>query len=194
MYRPTEHGYIEIVVGPMYSGKSEELIRRIKRAEIAKQRVLVFKPAIDNRYSPTDVTSHNGSAIKAIPVADLDEVFDYINPSTPPAVQVVGFDEVNFFDRKIIKIVTKLANMGIRVICAGLDMDFKGEPFGAVPELMAMAEFVDKLQAVCVICGQPATRTQRIIDGKPAKYDDPVILVGATESYEARCRCHHVVD
>ena len=194
MYRPTEHGYIEIVVGPMYSGKSEELIRRIKRAEIAKQKVLVFKPAIDNRYSATDVTSHNGAAIKGIPLEDLDEVFDYIDPSAEPMVQVVGFDEVNFFDRKIVKVVTKLANMGIRVICAGLDMDFKGEPFGAVPELMAMAEFVDKLQAVCVICGQPATRTQRIINGKPAKYDDPVILVGATESYEARCRCHHIVE
>lgn len=190
MYRPTEHGYIEIVVGPMYSGKSEELIRRIKRAEIAKQKVLVFKPAIDNRYSASDVTTHNGSAIQAIAVDDLDEVYAYIDPS----VQVVGFDEVNFFDKKIVKVVKDLANMGIRVVCAGLDMDFKGEPFGAVPQLMAMAEFVDKLQAVCVICGQPATRTQRIINGQPAKYDDPVILVGATESYEARCRCHHIVD
>lgn len=190
MYRPTEHGYVEIVVGPMYSGKSEELIRRIKRAEIAKQKVLVFKPSIDNRYSAKDVTSHNGAAIGAIPIDDLDEVYEHIDES----IQVVGFDEVNFFDQKITSTVKKLANMGIRVICAGLDMDFKGEPFGSVPELMAMAEFVDKLQAVCVVCGQPATRTQRIINGQPAKYDDPVILVGATESYEARCRCHHIVE
>ena len=189
MYRPTEHGYIEIVVGPMYSGKSEELIRRIKRAKIAKQKVLVFKPSIDNRYSPKDVTSHNGTALEAIAVDDLNEIWAYVDEKT----QVVGFDEVNFFSEEIVTTVTKLANMGIRVICAGLDMDFKAEPFGSVPELMARAEFVEKLQAVCVICGQPATRTQRIIDGKPAKHDDPVILVGATESYEARCRCHHEI-
>ncbi len=189
MYRPTGHGYIEIVVGPMYSGKSEELIRRVKRAEIAKQKVLVFKPSIDNRYSASDVTSHNGSAISAIPIDNLSEVWQYIDSK----VQVIGFDEVNFFDKEIINTVTRLANMGIRVVCAGLDMDFKAEPFGAVPDLMAMAEFVEKLQAVCLVCGQPATRTQRIIDGQPAKYDDPVILVGATESYEARCRCHHIV-
>lgn len=189
MYRPTEHGYIEIVVGPMYSGKSEELIRRIKRAKIAKQKVLVFKPAIDNRYSAKDVTSHSGSALEAIPVDDLKEIWQHLEADT----QVVGFDEVNFFDDKIISTVKELANRGIRVVCAGLDMDFKAEPFGSVPTLMAMAEFVDKLQAVCVICGQPATRTQRIINGLPAKYDDPVILVGATESYEARCRCHHEV-
>lgn len=190
MYRPTGHGYIEIVVGPMYSGKSEELIRRIKRAEIAKQHVLVFKPAIDNRYSQQNVASHSGSQITAIPIEDLDEVWAHIDDQ----VQVVGFDEVNFFDARIAEVVEALAQRGIRVICAGLDMDFKGMPFGAVPALMAMAEFVDKLQAVCVVCGQPATRTQRIINGKPAKYDDPVILVGATESYEARCRCHHIVE
>ena len=190
MYRPTGHGYIEVVVGPMYSGKSEELIRRVKRAEIARQKVLVFKPSIDNRYSKNDVTSHDGAAIRAIPIDSLQEILTYVDKQT----QVVGFDEVNFFDKEIINTVNKLANMGIRVICAGLDMDFKAEPFGSVPALMAMAEFVEKLQAVCVICGQPATRTQRIIDGQPAKYDDPVILVGATESYEARCRCHHEIE
>ena len=190
MYRPTGHGYIEVVVGPMYSGKSEELIRRVKRAEIARQKVLVFKPSIDNRYSKNDVTSHDGAAIRAIPIDNLQEIWMYVDKQT----QVVGFDEVNFFDKEIINTVNKLANMGIRVICAGLDMDFKAEPFGSVPALMARAEFVEKLQAVCVICGQPATRTQRIIDGQPAKYDDPVILVGATESYEARCRCHHEIE
>lgn len=189
MYRPTGHGYIELVVGPMYSGKSEELIRRLKRAKIAKQEVLVFKPSIDDRYSLKDVTSHSGITIQAIGISDLQEVWEHITPT----VQVVGFDEVQFFDQAIVNIVIRLAERGVRVICAGLDMDFKAEPFGVIPELMARAEFVDKLQAVCVVCGQPATRTQRIIDGQPAKYDDPVIMVGATESYEARCREHHII-
>ena len=189
MYRPSGHGYIELIVGPMYSGKSEELIRRIKRAKIAKQNVLVFKPAIDNRYSAEDVKSHSGITIEAIAVSDLSDVWKYIKVGT----HVVGFDEVQFFDKEIISIIMELADKGVRVICAGLDMDFKAEPFGVIPEIMARAEFVDKLQAVCVVCGQPATRTQRIIDGKPAKRDDPVILVGATESYEARCREHHII-
>lgn len=189
MYRPSGHGYIEMVVGPMYSGKSEELIRRLKRAKIAKQEVIVFKPSIDNRYSQEDVVSHSGIAIQAVAIDDLNKIWDYILPQT----QVVGFDEVQFFEEGIIEIVIKLADKGIRVICAGLDMDFKAVPFGVIPELLARAEFVDKLQAVCVKCGDPATRTQRIIDGKPARFDDPVILVGATESYEARCRkCHQI--
>ncbi|MDO5095529.1 MAG: thymidine kinase [Peptostreptococcaceae bacterium] len=189
MYRPTGHGYIELVVGPMYSGKSEELIRRLKRAKIAKQNVLVFKPSIDDRYSIEDVTSHSGIAIQAVALCNLDDVWNYIKQDT----QVVGFDEVQFFDKAIVGIVIELANRGIRVICAGLDMDFRAEPFGVIPELMARAEFVDKLQAVCVVCGQPATRTQRIINGEPAKFDDPIILVGASESYEARCREHHII-
>ncbi|MGL5256479.1 MAG: thymidine kinase [Proteocatella sp.] len=189
MYRPSGHGYIEMVVGPMYSGKSEELIRRLKRAKIAKQEVIVFKPSIDNRYSQEDVVSHSGVAIQAVAIDDLNKIWDYILPQT----QVVGFDEVQFFEEGIIEIAIKLADKGIRVICAGLDMDFKAVPFGVIPELLARAEFVDKLQAVCVKCGDPATRTQRIIDGKPARFDDPVILVGATESYEARCRkCHQI--
>lgn len=189
MYRPSGHGYIEMVVGPMYSGKSEELIRRLKRAKIAKQEVIVFKPSIDNRYSEEDVVSHSGVAIRAVAIDDLSKIKEYITPKT----QVVGFDEVQFFEQGIIDIVIKLADEGIRVICAGLDMDFKAIPFGVIPELLARAEFIDKLQAVCVKCGDPATRTQRIIDGKPARYEDPVILVGATESYEARCRkCHQI--
>ncbi|MGB5824292.1 MAG: thymidine kinase [Proteocatella sp.] len=189
MYRPRGHGYIEMVVGPMYSGKSEELIRRLKRAKIGRQEVIVFKHSIDDRYSADDVVSHSGIAIQAVAINDLSKIWDYITPKT----QVAGFDEVQFFDKEIIDIVIKLADMGIRVICAGLDMDFKAIPFGVIPELLARAEFVDKLQAVCVECGEPATRTQRIIDGKPARYDDPVILVGATESYEARCRkCHQI--
>lgn len=189
MYRPVNHGYIEVVIGPMYSGKSEELIRRLKRAKIAKQNVVVFKPQIDDRYSKEDVVSHSGNTINAIPIRKSSEIYDYIDSKT----QVVGIDEVQFFDEEIVDIAIELADRGIRVIAAGLDMDFKGEPFGPTPKLLAVAEFVDKIQAICSICGQPATRSQRLIDGKPAKYDDPIIQVGAVESYEARCRKCHVV-
>lgn len=189
MYRPINHGYIEVVIGPMYSGKSEELIRRLKRAKIAKQKVLVFKPKIDDRYSKEDVVSHSGESIDAYPIKTAKEIYDYIDNT----VQVVGIDEVQFFEDEIVDIAVDLANKGIRVIAAGLDMDFKGEPFGPTPRLLAMAEFVDKIQAVCSVCGQPATRSQRLINGEPAKYNDPIIQVGAVESYEARCRKCHVV-
>ena len=189
MYRPSGHGYIEAVVGPMYSGKREELIRRLKRAKIAKQEVIVFKPCIDNRYSKEDVVSHSGISIRAIAINHTEEIHKYITDET----QVVGIDEVQFFDEGIVAVALELADKGIRVIAAGLDLDFKAEPFGPVPELLARAEFVDKLQAVCVKCGAPATRTQRLINKEPARYDDPIILVGATESYEARCRkCHRI--
>lgn len=190
MYRPVNHGYIEIVIGPMYSGKSEELIRRLKRAKIAKQNVVVFKPLIDDRYSKEDVVSHSGYVINAIPIKDSSEMEKYINEDT----QVVGIDEVQFFDNEVVDMAIKLADKGIRVIAAGLDMDFKGEPFGPTPKLLAVAEFVDKIQAICSVCGQPATRSQRLINGKPAKYDEPIIQVGAVESYEARCRKCHVVE
>ena len=189
MYRPINHGYIEVVIGPMYSGKSEELIRRLKRAKIAKQNVVVFKPVIDDRYSKEDVVSHSGYTINAIPIKDSSEINKYINDDT----QVVGIDEVQFFDDKIVDEAIKLADNGVRVIAAGLDMDFKGEPFGPTPRLLAVAEFVDKIQAICSVCGQPATRSQRLINGEPAKYDEPIIQVGAVESYEARCRKCHVV-
>lgn len=190
MYRPVNHGYIEVVVGPMYSGKSEELIRRVKRAKIAKQNVIVFKPTIDDRYSKEDVVSHSGYSVDAIPIKNSDDIYDYINDDT----QVVGIDEVQFFDDNIVDVCIDLADKGIRVICAGLDMDFRGEPFGPTPRLLAIAEFVDKIQAICSVCGQPATRTQRLIDSKPARYDDPIIQVGAVESYQARCRkCHEIV-
>ncbi|MPM34567.1 Thymidine kinase [bioreactor metagenome] len=189
MYRPVNHGYIEVVIGPMYSGKSEELIRRIKRAEIAKQNIVVFKPRIDDRYSKEDVVSHSGDSVGAIPINKANEIYNYIDEKT----QVVGIDEVQFFDEEIINIAVNLADKGIRVIAAGLDMDFKGEPFGPTPKLLAVAEFVDKIQAICSVCGQPATRSQRLINGEPARYDDPIIQVGAVESYEARCRKCHVV-
>ncbi|OPJ55279.1 thymidine kinase [Alkalithermobacter paradoxus] len=190
MYRPIHHGYIEVVIGPMYSGKSEELIRRLKRAKIAKQNVVAFKPQIDNRYSNEDVVSHSGNTINAIPISSAKEIYEHVKDN----VQVVGIDEVQFFEDDIVDVAINLADQGIRVIAAGLDMDFKGEPFGPTPKLLAVAEFVDKLQAVCIVCGEPAHRTQRLINGEPARYDDPIILVGATESYEARCRKCHVID
>ncbi|PAB58315.1 thymidine kinase [Anaeromicrobium sediminis] len=189
MYGPTHHGWIEVVVGPMYSGKSEELIRRTKRAKIAKQKVLVFKPAIDNRYSVDEVVSHSGQKNDAILIEKACEILGHVDMDT----EVVAIDEVQFLDKEVVNVARQLANKGLRVIAAGLDMDFRGEPFGPTPELLAIAEFVDKITAVCMICGDPAHRTQRLINGKPAGYDEPTILVGATESYEARCRLHHEV-
>ncbi|KOR26269.1 thymidine kinase [Clostridium sp. FAM 1755] len=189
MYGPKDHGWIEVVAGPMYSGKTEELIRRIRRAEIAKQKVQVFKPEIDNRYSKDDVVSHAGDKIQSIPVKSSKEILEKLSDDT----DVIGIDEAQFFDDSLVEIVSKIANNNRRVICAGLDMDFKGEPFGPMPKLMAIAEFVDKIQAVCMVCNNPATRTQRLINGRPAKKSDPVVLIGAQESYEARCRkCHCV--
>lgn len=189
MYGPKNHGWIEVIVGPMYSGKSEELIRRIRRAKIAKQKVQVFKPEIDNRYSIDDVVSHCGEKEGAIPVKNSDEILELIEED----IDVLAIDEVQFFDENILDIVSSISDKGKRVICAGLDMDFRGKPFGCVPKLMAVAEFVDKIQAICMCCGNPATRTQRLINGKPANYNDSIILIGAKESYEARCRkCHCV--
>jgi len=191
MYGPKDHGWIEMIVGPMYSGKSEELIRRIKRAKIARQKVQVFKPSIDNRYSITDVVSHNGEKEKAYSVDCAKDILNLVEEDT----DVIAIDEVQFFDDEIVDVCKRLADKGKRVICAGLDLDFRGEPFGPVPKLLAVAEFVDKIQAICVVCGNPATRTQRLINGKPARYSDPVVLVGAKEAYEARCRkCHIVLD
>lgn len=189
MYGPKNHGWVEVIIGPMYSGKSEELIRRIRRTKIAKQKVQVFKPEIDNRYSKDDVVSHCGEKEEAVRVKNSSQILDLLDADT----QVIAIDEVQFFDEGIIDIITVLADNNKRVICAGLDMDFRGEPFGPIPALLAIAEFVDKIQAICVVCGNPATRTQRLINGKPAKYEDKIVLIGATESYEARCRKCHIV-
>jgi len=189
MYNKPTGGWIEVICGSMFSGKTEELIRRLRRARIAKQKVQVFKPAIDTRYADREVTSHNGLQIEATPVEGTDDLRKRIAEDTT----VVAVDEAQFFENNIIELCTTLADDGLRVIVAGLDMDFRGEPFGPVPALMAQAEQVDKLQAICVSCGGPASRTQRLIDGEPARYNDPVILVGASEVYEARCRgCHEV--
>lgn len=183
-------GRIELICGSMFSGKTEEMIRRMRRAVIARQQVQAFKPAIDRRYHVEKVTSHNGLHFEAQPVGSAAAILDSLDPST----DVVGIDEIQFFDDEIVSVCERLAASGKRVICAGLDMDFRGEPFGAMPELMARAEEVLKLHAICVVCGEEASRTQRLIEGRPAAYDDPVVMVGASEVYEARCRqCHAVL-
>lgn len=189
MYQEFQKGWIEVITGPMFAGKSEELIRRIRTLRYAKKNIVCFKPTIDDRYSETAIASHAGGRYKAYPIQKAEEMVQYVNSST----DVVAIDEVQFFGPELIPIIDSFANSGIRVICAGLDMDFRGEPFGIMPTLLAKAEFVTKLSASCKICGEAATRTQRIINGKPAYYEDPVVLVGASESYEARCRKHHEV-
>ncbi|MBE3574448.1 MAG: thymidine kinase [Firmicutes bacterium] len=189
MYAIRDSGWLEVITGSMFSGKSEELIRRVRRAQIARQKVQVFKPKLDHRYGVERVASHNGTSLEAVPVARAAEILERVEPDT----EVVAIDEVQFFDAAIVSVCQRLADRGKRVIAAGLDMDFRGEPFGSIPTLMAVAEYVTKLQAICVRCGNPASRTQRLVNGKPAQYSDPVILVGAREHYEARCRrCHEV--
>ena len=184
------HGRLELICGSMFSGKTEELIRRLRRAEIAKQQVQVFKPAIDDRYHESQVTSHSGLGVDARPVQSSDDIMALLRPETT----VVAIDEVQFFDNGIINVCEALAGEGKRVICAGLDTDFRGEPFGPIPELMARAEYVRKLHAICMVCSEEASRTQRLIDGAPAAYDDPIVMVGANDVYEARCRqCHNVL-
>lgn len=182
-------GWIEVVCGSMFSGKTEELLRRVRRAEIARQRVQLFKHSLDDRFDFMRVSSHNGIHRDAQAIQQASQILELLEPNT----DVVAIDEVQFFDWTIAEVCNVLADRGIRVIVAGLDMDFRGEPFGPMPLLMATAEKVDKLTAICVKCGRPASRTQRLIDGRPAAYEDPIILVGASEVYEARCRfCHEV--
>jgi len=173
----------------MFSGKTDELIRRIVRATIARQKVQVFKPSIDVRYAAEKVTSHTGSNIDALPVKNAADIRSKLDKETT----VVGIDEAQFFDNEIVPIAKELAEKGIRVLVAGLDMDFRGEPFGPMPIFMSIAERVDKLHAICMVCGNEASRTQRLVNGKPAQYDEPVVIVGASELYEARCRVHHEV-
>lgn len=183
------HGSIEVVCGSMFSGKTDELIRRLVRATIAKQKVQVFKPSIDIRYAVEKVTSHAGANYDATPIRSSIEILSRVEPETT----VVGIDEAQFLDADVVEVAQQLASRGIRVIVAGLDTDFRGEPFGPMPILMSVAEHVDKLHAICMVCGGEASRTQRLVNGNPARYDDPVVIVGASEMYEARCREHHQV-
>jgi thymidine kinase len=183
-------GWIEVITGVMFSGKSEELMRRVRRAIIARRKVQVFKSHLDDRYSGIrHVSSHDGEAIEAFPVSNSRDVAELIKPD----VQVVAVDEVQFMDVGLVAVANRMADSGLRVILAGTDMDFRGEPFGPLGELLAIAERIDKLHAICVVCGELATRNQRLIDGEPASAEGPTIQVGGSESYEARCRRCHVV-
>ena len=191
MYSKPASGWIEVICGCMFCGKSEELVRLVRRAEIARQRIQVFKHILDTRYTQREIASHSGARLDAVPVENSAKLWSLVEPNT----EVVAIDEGQFFDDSLVSVCEELANRGVRVIVAGLDMDFRGEPFGPMPELMARAEMVTKLQAICVVCGGLASRTQRLINGQPAVYDDPVVLVGASETYEARCRgCHELAS
>jgi thymidine kinase len=183
-------GRLEVVCGSMFSGKSEELIRRLKRAEYAQLRVLAFKHSLDDRSTIEYVTSHNGNKLKAIPTDSPEEIRHLCSSE----VEVVGIDEVQFFPESIISIICHLVEEGKRVIVGGLDLDFKGSPFGPMPKIMAIADDVTKLKAICMLCGGDAHFTQRLVNNKPARHDDPIIVIGAEEQYQARCRNCHQID
>lgn len=189
MYHQYREGWIEVISGCMFAGKTEELIRRINVLSYAKKNIIVFKPKIDNRYSDSEIVSHSGAKVPCLVVEKAQDILKKIEADT----EVVAIDEVQFFDKDIVEVCEYLADKGIRVMVAGLDKDFRGESFGVMPELLTRAEFVTKLTAVCAKCGDPATRTQRLVNGKPAGFEDPIVMVGADESYEPRCRhCHQV--
>ena len=189
MYHQYREGWIEVISGCMFAGKTEELIRRINVLSYAKKNIIVFKPKIDNRYSDSEIVSHSGAKVPCLVVEKAQDILKKIEADT----EVVAIDEVQFFDKDIVEVCEYLADKGIRVMVAGLDKDFRGESFGVMPELLTRAEFVTKLTAVCAKCGAPATRTQRLVNGKPAGFEDPIVIVGADESYEPRCRhCHQV--
>ncbi len=189
MYHNYQDGYVEVISGCMFAGKTEELLRRLRVLSYGRQKIQLFKPLIDNRYDKNKVVSHAGSSMESTLVEKSRDILKNLDLDT----KIVAIDEIQFFDDEIVMVVDKLADSGIRVMVAGLDMDFRGEPFGVMPVLMTKAEFVTKLTAICTRCGAPGTRSQRIINGKPADYNDPIIMVGASESYEAVCRhCHEV--
>ena len=190
MHSGSRTGTIEVIAGVMFSGKSEELIRRIRRALIARRKVQVFKSHLDDRYAGlSQVSSHTGVTIEAVPIDSSAEIYRRVRPDS----EVVAIDEAQFLDEGVVQLATDLAERNVRVIVAGTDTDFRGLPFGKMGELMAIAEEVLKLQAICVVCGNLACRNQRLIDGRPARFDSPIIMVGGSESYEARCRrCHRV--
>jgi thymidine kinase len=189
-YRGDGPGWIEVITGVMFSGKSEELMRRVRRALIAKHRVQVFKSALDDRYTGLqNISSHDGTSVQAVPVRNSLEVAELAHPDT----QVFAVDEVQFLDDGIVNVLSLLADLGARVIAAGTETDFRGEPFGPMPRLLTVAETVEKLHAICMCCGSPATRNQRLSSGEPAPYESPVIQIGGSDTYEARCRrCHQV--
>lgn len=190
MYQTYKEGWIEVITGCMFAGKTEELLRRVNVLSYAKKKIVVFKPKIDNRFSEDKIISHAGRELQSFSIEHARDILDYVKEED----KVIAIDEVQFFDEEIVDICDYLANQGKRVMVAGLDMDFRGEPFAFMPRLVTLAEFVTKLTAVCSVCGAPATRTQRLVNSYPAKYSDPIIVVGASEQYEARCRHHHEVE
>jgi len=179
---PKDTGWIEVITGCMFSGKTEELIRRLRRAQIAKQKVKIFKPKIDSRYSANSIVSHNEQSLPSILIEDIDEL-----PEKTDGAQVIGIDEAQFFGENIVSICNKLALDGKRIIVAGLDQDYTGKPFEPMPQLLAIAEYITKQHAICVVCGNPADKTQR------KSGESERVLVGAADIYEARCRkCHYI--
>ncbi len=185
------HGILEVICGPMFSGKSEELIRRLRRAKIAQQKVVTFKPHIDNRYGLEYIVSHDGNKVEAKPLEMVNQIIDIVAQTD---ATVIGIDEAQFFPHELVSIVCQLVNSGKRVIVAGLDLDFRGAPFGCMPLLLAVADKISKLHAICTECGSDAHFTQRLVNGQPAKHDDPIIMVGAQEAYQARCRGCYSID
>jgi thymidine kinase len=184
------HSYLEVICGPMFSGKTEELIRRIRRVEYARMRAIVFKPEIDTRYDKEMIVSHSEQKINSIVVNNAQRIRAYLSSCTQP-FHVVGLDEVQFFDKDVVYLCEDLVSAGIRVIVAGLCQDFLGRPFGPMPELLAHADIVTKLWAVCMKCGAPASKSQRLIHPGQQK-DDAQVLIGTASGYEARCRACHV--
>ena len=181
---PKDTGWIEVITGCMFSGKTEELIRRLRRAQIAKQKVKIFKPRIDARYSDNSIVSHNEQSLPSILIDDINEVLNYSDDA-----QVIGIDEAQFFTEEIVQICNSLALQGKRVIVSGLDQDYTGKPFEPVPQLLAVAEYITKQHAICVVCGNPADKTQR------KTYESERVIVGAADIYEARCRkCHYIPE
>lgn len=187
----TKKGSIEVICGPMFSGKSEELIRRLRRAKIAKQEVIVFKPKLDTRRGIDRVSSHNGDHIEAIPIDEISLMLTHVEENN---IQVIAIDEVQFFPHAIIPIICTLVDSGKRVLIAGLDLDFRGIPFGPIPVLLAIADHITKLRAICTQCGKDAHYTQRLVNQEPARFDDPIIQLGAQEAYQARCRNCYCID
>lgn len=185
------HGTLEVICGPMFSGKSEELIRRLRRAQIAKQSVITFKHSLDTRYDLEALVSHNGNSIDAYPIDNEDAIYTLASQNN---VTVIGIDEAQFFSHRLIKVISQFIQDKKRVIVAGLDRDFRGVPFGCIPILLSIADTITKLQAICSSCGAEAPLTQRLVNNKPAQSTDPVIVVGAQESYQARCRSCYSID
>ena len=187
MYHRYEN-FVEVIAGSMYAGKSTELIRRIETLGYTNLKIVAFKPSIDNRYSEDEIVTHSGMKVKSHSVSKMDHLIELAKDA-----DVVAIDEIQFFDTEILKVIDMLAKRGVRVIVAGLDTDFRGEAFPTVASLMATSEFVTKLVAICTVCGGPATRSQRLVDGEPAQYSSEIIQIGGEESYEARCRKHHII-